>query len=147
MPTANERLSQVWPKVERAEKHIDDVNAESLAFFKTNPYVVSTKRDLQTRQPIYYLSSTKPIPSHIALIAGDAIQCLMSALDHLAYQIVCAGTNDNPPNPNWIYFPIQDDAAKYEAKKMRKIEGAELLSSVVDRPCMIRRPSPSVPCP
>jgi hypothetical protein len=60
----------------------------------------------------------------VALVAGDAIQNLMSALDHLAYQIVCSDTGDNPPNPNWIYFPIADDAAKYEAKKRRTIQGA-----------------------
>src|SRR5438874_13629537 len=57
-------------------------------------------------------------------MAGDAIQNMMSALDHLAYQLVCASTNDDPPNPNWIYFPIQDDATKYEAKKLGKIQGA-----------------------
>ena len=57
-------------------------------------------------------------------MAGDAIQNLMSALDHLAYQLVCSDTADNPPNPNWIYFPIADDSTKYEAKKRGKIEGA-----------------------
>jgi hypothetical protein len=48
----------------------------------------------------------------------------MSSLDHLAYQLVCSDTGDAPPNPNWIYFPIADDAEKYEAKKQGKIEGA-----------------------
>jgi len=47
----------------------------------------------------------------------------MSALDHLAYQIVCRDTSDNPPNPNWIYFPIADNLQKYESKKA-KIQGA-----------------------
>ncbi len=124
MPTSDERLSQVWPKVERAKKHITDVNVEILNFLKTNPYKVSTKRNPQTRQLIYYISGVEPVPALVALIAGDAIQNLMSALDHLAYQLVLAGTNDNPPNANWIYFPIQDDAAKYEAKKLGKIQGA-----------------------
>ncbi len=124
MPTADERLLQVWPKVERAKKHITDVNAEILNFLKTNPYKVSTRRDPQTRKLIYYISSVEPVPAPVALIAGDAIQNLMSALDHLAYQLVCAATNDNLPNTNWIYFPIQDDATKYEAKKLGKIQGA-----------------------
>ncbi len=48
----------------------------------------------------------------------------MSALDHLAYQLVCSDTGDNPPNPNWIYFPIADDAAGYESKKRGKMAGA-----------------------
>ncbi len=58
-------------------------------------------------------------------IAGDVLQNLMSALDHLAYQIVCNDTEDCPPNPNWIYFPIADDSQKYEAKKLGKIKGAK----------------------
>lgn len=124
MPTAEERLLQVRPKIERAKKHIADLNVEILGFLKTNPYIVSTKRDPQTRKLIYYLSNVEPVPVLIALITGDVIQNLMSALDHLAYQLVCAATNDRPPNPNWIYFPVQDDATKYETKKLRKIEGA-----------------------
>ncbi|MGA7931936.1 MAG: hypothetical protein WCA20_38800, partial [Candidatus Sulfotelmatobacter sp.] len=76
------------------------------------------------------VSNVQPVPDPIALITGDAIQNMMSALDHLAYQLVCASTNDNPPNPNWIYFPIQDDATKYEAKKLGKIQGAQ--QAVID---------------
>lgn len=100
------------------------MNIEIGRFLKTNPYKVGTKRDSQTRKLVYYLTSVELVPSSVALIAGDAIQNMMSALDHLAYQIVCAATNDNPPNPNWIYFPIQDDATKYKAKKLGKIQGA-----------------------
>ena len=122
--TGDERLAQIRPKVERAKKHIADANTEISDFLKINPYKVGTKRDPETRRLIYYLTSVVPVPASVALIAGDAIQNLMSALDHLAYQLVCRGTNDSPPNPNWIYFPIQDDAAKYEAKKMGKIQGA-----------------------
>lgn len=124
MATVDQRLAQIRPKIERAKEHISNVDLEVLRFLQSNPYEIAAKRNPQSRRPIYYLGAVKPVPAHIALVAGDAIQNLMSALDHLAYQIVCAGTSDSPPNPNWIYFPIQDDAAKYEAKKMGKIQGA-----------------------
>ena len=126
MPTIEERLAQITPKVERAKKHVGDVNTEILSFIKTNPYTVATKRDPQTRNLIYYVGDVQPVPATVALMAGDAIQNMMSALDHLAYQLVLAGTNDNPPKPNWIYFPIADDAAKYEAKKLRQIENSNV---------------------
>jgi hypothetical protein len=58
------------------------------------------------------------------LTAGDAIQNLMSALDHLAYQLVCKDTADNPPQPSRIYFPIADDRAMYDGIKQRKMQGA-----------------------
>jgi len=87
MPTIEERLAQITPKVERAKKHISDVNVEILSFLKTDPYKVSTKRDPHTRKLIYYVSNIQPVPNPIALMAGDAIQNMMSALDHLAYQV------------------------------------------------------------
>ena|SRR6185295_3135399 len=122
--TADERLAQIRPKIERAKLHIGDLEREIRRFLDTNPYKVAIKRDPESRKPIYYVSSVEPTPSSIALIAGDAIQNLMSALDHMAFQLVCVSTNDNPPNPKWIFFPIADDAVKYEAKKAGKIQGA-----------------------
>jgi hypothetical protein len=118
------RESQITSKVKRAKVHVTELERELRAFFDTNPYKVGTKHDPQTRKLVYYVAGADPIPECLPLIAGDAIQNLMSALDHLAYQIVCSDTGDNPPNPNWIYFPIADDAAKYEAKKRGKMEGA-----------------------
>lgn len=93
------------------------------AYLETIPYKVGMKRDTQTRKPIYYVTSADPVPDDIALIAGDAVQNLMGTLDHLAYQLVCKDTADNPPNPNWIYFPVADDLASYEAKKLGKMRG------------------------
>jgi hypothetical protein len=124
MPTIDERLRQVTLKIKRAKEHIEDLERQLLAFLDTKPYGVGTEHDPDTRKLAYYVSCVHPIPESIALITGDAVQNLMSALDHLAYQVVCSDTRDNPPNPNWIYFPIADDAAKYEAKKRGKMEGA-----------------------
>lgn len=123
--TANERLRHVTSKVERATKHIRDLESEFLAFDRSQPYEIRSTHDPQTRQLVYYIHRINvAIPDSFALIAGDAIQNLMSALDHLAFQLVCSDTEDAPPNANWIYFPIADDAAKYEAKKRGKVEGA-----------------------
>ena len=124
MPTVDERLKQVTLKIKRAKEHIAELDGKLRAFIDSNPYVVGTKHDPQTRKLVYYITSVEPTPECLPLIAGDVIQNLMSALDHLAFQLVCSDTEDTPPNPNWIYFPIQDDATKYESKKLQKIEGA-----------------------
>jgi len=115
---------QVTSKIKRAKEHVSDLEREIRRFLDANPYKVGTKRDSKSRRLIYYVSGVQATPECLALIAGDAVQNLMSALDHLAYQLVLSDTGDKPPNPNWIYFPIADDAAKYEAKKHRKMEGA-----------------------
>lgn len=124
MPTAEERLRHVSLKVKRAKEHISELEGQLRSFLDSKPYRVATKHDPQTRKLIYYVSGADSVPDCVALIAGDAIQNLMSALDHLAYQLVCSDTGDAPPNPNWIYFPIADDAAKYDAKKHGKMQGA-----------------------
>jgi hypothetical protein len=124
MPTVAERLLHVTLKVKRAKEHFCELERQVRAFLATNPYRVACKVNPDTRKPTYYVASVDPTPQCLPLVAGDVIQNLMSALDHLAYQLVCSDTGDNPPNPNWIYFPIQDDAAKYDAKKRGKIEGA-----------------------
>jgi hypothetical protein len=124
MPSITERLIHITLKVQRAKLHIASLEREIRAFLDTKPYEVGTKRDPQTRRLIYYVTKVDPVPVVLALIAGDAVQNLMCALDHLAYQLVGSDTGDKPPNPNWIYFPIADDAARYNAKKARKMEGA-----------------------
>jgi hypothetical protein len=124
MPTVAERLRHVTSKVERAKQHVADLERQVRAFLDTNPYKVGAKHDPQTRKLIYYVSGVEPTPDCLALLAGDAIQNLMSALDHLAYQLVCHDSGDKPPHPERIYFPIRWSADEYETLKGRKIEGA-----------------------
>lgn len=134
MTTVDNRLKHVTLKIRRAKKHAADLNQKMGEFFSTNPYKIATKVDPDTNKLIYYVSSVEAVPDVMALVAGDAIQNLMSALDHLAFQLVCSDTEDNPPNPNWIYFPISDDASKYNQKKSGKIAGASQATfDVIDR--------------
>ena len=124
MPTVQERLLHVELKVNRAKEHVAELQREIERFFAANPYAVATKRDPKTRQLIYYVSGVKPTPQCLPLIVGDIIQNLMSALDHLAYQLICSDTADKPPRPRKIYFPIFDSVTEYEAGKQSKILGA-----------------------
>ena len=121
MPTVEERLKHVTLKIERAKLHSAELQRQSQAFLVSTPYKVPFKYNEQTHKLFYYLASADPTPDDLPLIAGDILQNLMSALDHLACQLVCSDTSDNPPNPSWIYFPIADDLQKYEEKKTGKM--------------------------
>jgi len=118
------RLRHVSLKVERAKTHAVELGAALHRFFASTPYVVGTKHHPETRKLIYFVAAVRPAPDELPLLAGDAIQNLSTALDHLAYQIVCKDTADVPPNPRGIYFPIADDLGAYEASKARKLQGA-----------------------
>jgi hypothetical protein len=123
-PTLDERLRHITLKLARAKEHQAELNRLLSTFLGTAPYKVATKRHPENRKLIYYVASAELVPDSIPLVAGDAIQNLMSTLDHLAYQLVCRDTTDQPPNPGWIYFPIADDAATYDSKKGGKMQGA-----------------------
>ncbi len=125
MPTVDERLRQVTLKVKRAKEHISDLESEIRAFLDGAPYKVGAKHHPETRRLVYYVTSVDPIPDCIPLVAGDAIQNLVSALDHLAYQIVCSDSMDAPPKPYGIYFPIAENAEQYEERKSAKMQGAQ----------------------
>jgi hypothetical protein len=120
--TADERIALIRVKIERAKQHIHELNSEIRAFFDTNPFIVGTKRNPKTRQLIYYLVSVHEVPLTIAAIAGDILQNLRSALDHLAYQLVLVGRGSGDPLRH-VYFPIADDAKKYESEKIKKTRG------------------------
>jgi len=118
--TANERIASIRAKIERAGEHINELEAEVQLFLKANPYIVGTKRDEQTRRPIYYLVIVRETPTRMSTITGDVIHNLRSALDHLADHLVrvAGGTPSNQTG-----FPISRDAAKYKAEQCRKTKG------------------------
>lgn len=119
--TADERIATVRLKIERAEKHIRDLDAEIVAFLKENPYPVSRYQDPTSGYVVHYVDSVRPIPPAISLIAGDAIANIRSALDHLAYQLFLVGSGEG--DGTHVYFPIFDSVQEYEAKSGRKIKG------------------------
>lgn len=105
-------------KIERANKHIADLEPAIARFWQTNPYKVMGYIDPQTR-PTYQVTDTQPIDPAIAAIAGDVIQNLRTSLDYMA----CALWRRTNTGDCKIYFPIAEDAAKYVAEALRKIKG------------------------
>jgi hypothetical protein len=110
-------------KIERAKKDVGDLQIAVEAFFKTNPYVIGTKRDPNTRRLLYHLTSVKDTPPMLAVITGDILHDLRSVLDHLAHQLVCIGMGNPGPFP-WVYFPAAfNSAQEYESGKNAQIHG------------------------
>lgn len=118
--TTDERLAAIRIKIERAKEHFRDLEVEVRSFLMTNPYIVGTKHDPQTRKLIYYLLSIREPPLRMSTIAGDLIHNLRSALDHLAYNLVIVG--GGTPSTQ-TYFPIFDDAARYKTGCRGKVTG------------------------
>lgn len=123
---ANSRLILVRIKIERAKKHLADLEAQIVASRNDYRHIVIRKTD----SPIGGAFQMSGDPTHKALRlpvdviagAGDVVHNLRSALDHLAYQLAVVGTPTVEPSRR-IEFPIAKDAATYESEKARKVEG------------------------
>ena len=85
-------LSGVRLKLDRAEHHIESLSAETQAFRqrKPKPFGFRTEErpgpDGSVEYVLYAIVREYP-PSEWALIIGDAVQNIRSALEHLAYEL------------------------------------------------------------
>lgn len=116
----DEKLIGIRAKVERANNHLSDLDAASRAFCDTQEDQIRSSVNPNTGERTYYGPPDRDVPVEIAIIAGDAVHNLRSALDHLAYQLVLA--NGNNPTRN-TYFPICDDASDYPKNCVERTKG------------------------
>jgi len=79
------KIKLIQAKLERAEKHIADIDTAIRLFFESNPYVIVARQDQRTGDYISYVESVRDVPADVSLIAGDALHNTRSALDHLAW--------------------------------------------------------------
>src|SRR5947209_7233646 len=118
------RLDGVRAKIERAKKHIGDLDGIWWRFKKAGAYRISSKTDRKTGERRYYVKSLRKVPTEVPILAGDAIQNLRSALDQLAFQMFLVGPEaGNAKLIRKIYFPIFANSAKMpEAGFVGKIQ-------------------------
>lgn len=82
-------------KVDRANKHINDLEDCLGTFLRTKPYNMRIEVDPKTGENLLRFQSTKNIPDDVPLIIGDAVNNLRSALDLMVAEIYRqAGEND-----------------------------------------------------
>jgi hypothetical protein len=118
--SAEERLSLIRVKIERAKKHFHDLQAARTQFMEGTPYRIDCEHNAQSGYNLYRVFDIQAPPAEIGLITGDVIHNLRSALDHLAYQLVLV--NGSTPSKQTA-FPIWDNASDYHAQRARRVTG------------------------
>ena len=103
-------------KIERAEKHIRDLQLASQAFFDSRPYEIIAEKNSDTAERTYYLGDIAEVPAEIIAICGDALHNLRSALDYLAFQIIRTRTKPSERSA----FPIAKSSTIYMSSKARR---------------------------
>jgi hypothetical protein len=120
-------------KLERAEEHIFKLK-EFWNGFVVDAYPLLSQATADGSYRMYYLGDVKPIPADVPLIMGDVIHNLRSSLDHLAYRLVCVGTDSAGPFER-VYFPIGERPKEFKAriraiKKCLKPPAVKALSAI-----------------
>jgi len=103
--------ASVRAKLDRAQKHIDDLLADIAAFDARDPYSIVQNHNADLTEHYLHLRLAEPFPAYLwGCILGDAIHNLRSALDHVVYAIAIreSGGKDPPPDHTRLMFPILD---------------------------------------
>lgn len=124
--------SALW-KIERARKHVDDLEAEVRAFWAADPYEVEMVGTPFAGHGFYRVKRISALPESIPLIAGDAAHNIRSALDHFAW--AAASPQERGAH---TYFPVWNSIAartqdkwQQQVRKQMKGASAELIEAVV----------------
>lgn len=115
-----DKLKGPRAKVERADKHIAELESTIKGFIDGDPYEVLGEEEAETGHLVLRLHEKIPLPSrNISLIAGDAVHNLRSALDLL----YCALVKDNGGTPGTDdAFRISKHRKSFESGALPEIE-------------------------
>jgi hypothetical protein len=108
-------------KIQRAKKHIHELDADIAAFLKANPYRVFTEDEADTGDKVWRVQVGKHPPPRWSAIAGDAVHSLRSALDLLISQLVLANGRTVTDK---TAFPIWGAESKYKSGRPGYAKGA-----------------------
>ena len=111
-------------KLSRAKEHRDAIETYITDTFavESNRPRVGAKFEPETNSNVLYVSEMPDLTdflNRVALMLGDAVHNLRSALDHLAYQLALLHTNGNIRNVRNIAFPITDTLEQFKIKRKR----------------------------
>jgi hypothetical protein len=125
--TAEDRLVLIRVKIERAKKHLLELESEALPVGRANMHVVGMHYDPETGKSTFGIAPLPILPFNVVATAGDVLQNLRSALDHLAWHLaqvglVRSGAENTIPHRD-VAFPISLTAEVYESRKVRKVQG------------------------
>jgi hypothetical protein len=107
-------------KLDRAKSHLDDLVEAIKRFYETNPYDGVVKDNPETQRREFTVTRADPLPDDLAVICGDAVHNLRSALDHLIWQLIIA--NGGEPDEK-AAFPIWRSESKFKSGRPGHAKG------------------------
>ena len=103
----NAKLKSEW-----AKHHIRELETQFRAFIERNPYRVGAGHNANTGKTAIRLIFHEKLPTSVALIIGDAVHNMRTALDHMTWELIGldGGTQDR-----YLKFPTGDNRVNFES--------------------------------
>lgn len=132
---------QGWKfKFERAKSHLEELRAKVNDFVEGESLKVFEEVDAASGDRLYRVKITDNPPPLLAVIVGDALHNLRSALDHLVWQLWIV--NGQTPNRR-VEFPIFLRADDYKKGAETRIGGVDPSArDVIEDVQPFKRPKP-----
>lgn len=123
-------FDSAFRKIERARKHIDDLEVEVNTFWSSGPCHINEVEPSRSSAIRYKVTSIGKLPEVLPLIVGDAAHNIRSALDHFAFAAV-RNPGRNTTFPIWSK-PTAPGPAEWQRTVNLKLRGASrrLLNAV-----------------
>jgi hypothetical protein len=120
--SSSDKLILVRVKIERAKKHLHYLETSLISYRGKRKTELIKQENRQPGTPPIVEMNLPVIPFDALAAAGDVIQNLRSAFDHLAFQLFTVGSPGQTPSRRFG-FPICSSSEAYEADKVTKVEG------------------------
>ena len=129
MWTADDRLTLIRIKIERANKHIAELEDFLLDSGVIEGNSIRRNTDAEPGEPLLHFGAFHIYDPCIPSLIGDAVHNLRSALDHLAFHLVMVGIQKGGSRTKpWemIQFPITHCADSYKSDRTAgKVQGMQ----------------------
>jgi hypothetical protein len=124
MPPPSDPIASVRAKIERAKAHIPDFQVAQRKFGEANVDLIQPEDDAKAKRRRWVVKFDPIIPRDYAIIAGDILNNLQSALDHLAWRLCVLGVGTVPKERiHQVHFPVAGSSGDYPSRVKGTIEG------------------------
>lgn len=104
------QLKSAYLKIDRAAEHVDELSA---LLREKRPFRYVLETNTKTNERSTYAKKDEAVVDRCALIAGEALYALRSALDH-AYWVVVSPIASDERARKAVQFPFSETAARLE---------------------------------
>jgi len=106
-------------RIERADKHLNEIISEVEAYALTHQNNITLKYDEIRNNSRLHFVIPQPLPITVALAVSDCIHNLRAALDYLIFELSREDSGD--PDPSGTQFPIttEDEFIKHRKARLK----------------------------